>query len=79
MVNGARDDSQRAAEVANSEVRRLFSDAMKTRGGGWSVENLLDSLFLIESAALIQRGQIIDQNLTIIGLLEETLESRPMG
>ena len=76
MVGPVTDEAAAAARRTNETVRDLLGSAKRTRAGGWSIENLLDSLFLLESAALAQRGQIIDQNLTIISLLEDLQQTK---
>ena len=76
MVSKRSEEAIETAFRAGEAVRGLVASAMRARGGGWSLEDLLDSIFLIESAALIQRGEMIKQNLVIIGIFEGLGQSR---
>ena len=76
LVGPLENEANLTANRTNEAVRDLLASAKRTRGGGWSLENLLDAIFLIESAALAQRGEMIEQNLKIIGLLEQLSESK---
>jgi len=76
MVTRRTDEVIATAEQAGCAVRELVASAKRTRGGGWSLENLLDAIFMIESAALIQRSELIKQNVVIIELLEGMSENQ---
>jgi len=68
-------DAQEAANSAGeviSEVRSLIASAKRTRGGGWSLENLLDAQFMMQSASLLIQAELMEQNVRIIGLLEQS-------
>jgi len=76
MVTRRTDEAIATANRTNEAVRDLLASAKRTRGGGWSLENLLDAIFMIESAALIQRSELIKQNVVIIELLEGMSENQ---
>ena len=76
MVTRRTDEAIATASRTNEAVRDLLASAKRTRGGGWSLENLLDAIFMIESAALIQRSELITQNVVIIELLEVMGDNR---
>jgi len=74
--------SEIAANVAESasdalaDARRLLNTATQTSGGGWSLENLLDAVFLSNSALLRLETEKVQQNVEIIGLHERLVEGQ---
>ena len=65
-----------SASEALADARRLLNTATQTRGGGWSLENLLDAVFLSNSAFLRLETEKVQQNVEIIGLLERLVEGQ---
>ncbi|MEI7890140.1 MAG: hypothetical protein WCI34_07500 [Actinomycetes bacterium] len=70
------DHAAESSSEALADARRLLNTATQTRGGGWSLENLLDAVFLSNSALLRVETEKVQQNVEIIGLLERLVEGQ---
>ncbi|MEI7559765.1 MAG: hypothetical protein WCJ63_04165 [Actinomycetes bacterium] len=66
---------QANAAAAVSEADELLAAASKTRGGGWSVENLLDAIFIATAASVILQKEIVRQNADLLGCRSADAES----
>lgn len=54
------------AQIAMAQSDELLATASKVRGGGWSLENLLDAIFLATSASVILQQEIVRQNADLL-------------